>query len=281
MEFLKITPFNIVTEKNTDYNDTCNIDVRTHFPNKLYLINALDNVHQKYPQYTNNYNALKYAKQLLHEEKSVIAVAIEEVKDHFKLHVKCSKKYEHMDVAYSRVAHGMRNKHSTTLLRKVPPTYKTTEDFLRHGGDVIGNMLSGYITISLVSSIVFGGSLLFNLTVLGAYHGYIKTFVEKYYKKVIVVIKERRERLLNTDASNTSPPKGHDESLPAVSNERVNVSSGKSSPNGTILNNIEEVETSSSEDSSPVEFLQIIGGGPTPSSGIATRERGYTNKSSV
>lgn len=191
MEFLKMLPFNIITEENTDYIGSINTIVRTAFPNKTYLIDALDNIHQKYPQYSTKNEALKCAKKLLLEEKTVIAVSIEEVKDHFKLHVKPSKKYEHMNTAYSRVAHGTKTSHSFTLLRKVPPVYKTTEDLIKHVGDVIGNMLSGYITISLVIGIIFGGSVLFNLIGLGAYHGYIKSFAEKYYNELIIKIKTK------------------------------------------------------------------------------------------
>ena len=49
MQFLRIPSFNIVTNENTDYNDSSNVDIRTTFPNKTYLTDALDNVHQKYP----------------------------------------------------------------------------------------------------------------------------------------------------------------------------------------------------------------------------------------
>ena len=206
MQFLRIPTFNIVTNENTDYNDSSNVDIRTTFPNKTYLTDALDNVHQKYPQYSTLLEALKYANQLLSEEKTVIAVVVEEVKDHFKLHVKISNKYEHMDTAYSRIAHGMKNKHSSKLIRKVVPFYKTTEDLIEHAGYVTGNLINGYINVSLVLNIVFGGSIIFNILLLGLYQGYIKSFVKKqYHNKLIVYLKGSNET--SRRVSNSSPIK--------------------------------------------------------------------------
>ena len=191
MDFLKKAPFSIITEENTDYSDGVNTNVREAFPTKTYLLDALSSIHGKYPQYSTLKAALRYAKQLLEEEKTVIAVSVLEIKDHFKLHVKSSNKYEHMNVAYSRVAHGMKRKHTCTLVRKVPPTYKTTQDLIEHVGYVVGDMVNGYINISLILNIMFGGSFIFNIILLTAYHGYMKTLVVKYYSKLIIIVKQR------------------------------------------------------------------------------------------
>ena len=191
MEFLAKRPFSIITEHDIDYSGGVKLDVRTIFPNKTYLTDAIDNIHQKYPQYSTLAEALKYAKRLLLEEKTVIAVVVEEIKDHFKLHVKTSNKYEHMDVAYSRVAHGMKRKHSSILVRKVASTYKTTEDMVEHTSSMIGDLINGYINVSLVLNIILGGSFMFNMIVLGMYHAYFKSFTVNYYHQLIIIIKNR------------------------------------------------------------------------------------------
>lgn len=210
MQFLNIPSFNIVVDENTDYDDhSSHIDIRTIFPNKTYLTDALDNVHMKYPQYSTLPEALKYANQLLNEEKTVIAVVVEEVKDHFKLHIKISNKYEHMNTAYSRVVHGMKTKHSSTLVRKVPSAYKTNEDFIEHAGYVTGDLINGYINISLVLNIMFGGSIIINTLLLSLYHGYIKSFVKKNYYKLVVYTKRRITRSAHDQdpqRNNTSSP---------------------------------------------------------------------------
>ena len=206
MQFLKIPSFNVTTHENSCYNDNSNVDIRTVFPNKTYLTDALDNTHMKYPQYSSLRDALKYANQLLSEETTVIAVVVEEVKDHFKLHVKTSNKYEHLTTAYSRIAHGMKNNNSSTLVMKTEPIYKNANDLVQHGGNIVGNMINGYINISLVLNIILGGSFIFNILLLCLYQGYIKSFVKKqYHNKLIVYLKGSNET--SRRVNNSSPIK--------------------------------------------------------------------------
>ena len=191
--------FHIMTDLATDYGGE-NMEVRTAFPSRNHLIEALPTAQSKYPVFNTLGEAIGNAAHVLREEPSVIAVAIQKVEgkdddeddhDYFKLHLKGHHKFEHFKLAYRRIDEGKKHNNSVTLLRKVHSTTKSREEMFDVVSNTVGTMLNGYISVSLVLGILWGGSIIFGAGVLGLYHTYVKPLVIKSYPQVVRKIKHQ------------------------------------------------------------------------------------------